>query len=121
VALIPAAEDAADTAGSLSTLDSRRSYAGLTAAELIDRVVQCRQACRCEDRSLRVILDELRRAYGHHAYPFAASLERLAFGTHGPALFQESMEPAEVKIVNAILERLTGSPPADDDGFPDQA
>ena len=104
VAVIPAAED---------TPDSKRSYAGLTAAELIDRVVQCRQAGRREDQSVHVILNELRRSYGHPAYPFAASLERLAFGTYGPALFQESMEPDEVQIVDTILERLTSDPPVE--------
>ncbi|MFD0342189.1 hypothetical protein ACFVH0_26540 [Streptomyces sp. NPDC127117] len=89
-----------------------RSYAGLTADQLIDRVVLCRRAGRTEDPGLRVVLDGLRRDYGHEACPFAASLERLAHGTHGPALFQEGMQPDEVEIVSRILERLMGGPGA---------
>jgi hypothetical protein len=86
---------------------SQRSYAGFTAAELIDCVAHCRQSGRQQDTVIRGILDELRREYGHPAYPFAASLERLAFGTSGPPLFQESMEPDEVDVINNILQRLT--------------
>jgi hypothetical protein len=87
---------------------SQASYAGRTAAELIDRVVACRRVGRREDQVVREVLNTLRRAYGHPAYPFAASLERLAFGTAGPPLFQESMEPDEVEIVDTILQRLIG-------------
>ncbi|MGH3382811.1 MAG: hypothetical protein ACRDP6_49610 [Actinoallomurus sp.] len=108
VAVVPASEGTPTP----SAPNPQRSYAGLSAADLIVQVVRCRQAGRREDPSLRVILDELRRAYGHPAYPFAAALERLAFGTHGPALFQESMEPDEVMIVTAIMERLTGAEPS---------
>jgi hypothetical protein len=120
VAVVPAAEHPAHgPAGGASPRSApvdQRSYAGLTAAQLIDHVVQCRQAGRREDPSLRAILDDLRRAYGHPSYPFAASLERLAFATHGPALFQETMEPDEVEIVNTIWERLTADSTADDGG-----
>ncbi|MER7848873.1 hypothetical protein ABTZ03_33605 [Kitasatospora sp. NPDC096077] len=85
-----------------------RTYADRTAAEVIDHVVGCRRAGRREDRTVRYILDELRREYGHPSYPFAASLERLAYGTAGPPLYQESMEPDEVEVVDAILRRLAG-------------
>jgi hypothetical protein len=85
-----------------------RTYADHTADEMIDHVVECRHAGRREDRTVRYILDELRREYGHPAYPFAASLERLAYGTAGPPLYQESMEPDEVEVVDAILRRLAG-------------
>ncbi|MCB8905549.1 MULTISPECIES: hypothetical protein [unclassified Streptomyces] len=84
------------------------SYAGLTADQLIASVVLCRRAGRAENPDLLVVLDELRRDYGHHACPFAASLERLAYGTHGPALFQEGMQPDEAEIVSRILEELSG-------------
>lgn len=86
-----------------------RTYADRTAAEVIDHVVECRRAGRRADRTVQYVLDELRREYGHSSCPFAASLERLAYGTAGPALYQESMEPDEVEIVDAILERLAGS------------
>lgn len=86
---------------------NQRSYAGFTAAELIDRVAACRRSGRQQDTAIRGILNELRREYGHPSYPFAASLERLAFGTSGPPLFQESMEPDEVDVINDILQRLT--------------
>jgi hypothetical protein len=75
---------------------------------VIDHVVACRQAGGQENRTISYILDELRREYGHPAYPFAASLERLAYGTAGPPLYQESMEPDEVEIVDQILRRLAG-------------
>ncbi|MFB7168077.1 hypothetical protein [Streptomyces sp. NPDC056242] len=87
-----------------------RFYAGLTADQLIARVVLCRCAGRTEDPDLLVVLDELRRDYGHHACPFAASLERLAYGMHGPALFQEGMQPDEAEILSRILEQLSGDP-----------
>ncbi|MEU1710951.1 hypothetical protein ABZ478_37655 [Streptomyces sp. NPDC005706] len=87
-----------------------RSYAGLTADQLIARVVLCRRAGRTEDPDLLVVLEGLRRDYGHHACPFAGSLERLAYGTHGPALFQEGMQPDEAEIVSRILEQLSGAP-----------
>ncbi|MFB9602344.1 hypothetical protein ACFFTQ_05060 [Streptomyces roseofulvus] len=86
----------------------RLSYAGLTADQLIDRVLLCRRAGRTEDPDLLVVLDELRRDYGHHTCPFATSLERLAYGTHGPALFEEGMEPYEAEIVSRILDELSG-------------
>ncbi|MFE4540043.1 NACHT domain-containing protein [Streptomyces scopuliridis] len=98
-----------ETAGPASEPGNGRSYAGLTADQLVDHVVQCRRAGRPEDPYLRGVLAELRRGYGHDAYPFAASLERIAFGTHGPALFQEGMQSDEVEIVSTALEQLTGS------------
>jgi hypothetical protein len=107
VAVIPAEEGAEPP----EAPHVQRSYGGLPAAELIARIVECRQAGRRDDPSLRVILEKLRRTYGHPACPFAASLERLAFGTHGQALLQESMERDEVMIVNAIVDRLTDGPP----------
>jgi hypothetical protein len=85
-----------------------RTFADHTAAEVINHVVACRQAGGQENRTIRYILDELRREYGHPAYPFAASLERLSYGTAGPPLYQESMEPDEVEIVDQILRRLAG-------------
>ncbi|MFD7780014.1 hypothetical protein [Streptomyces sp. NPDC059753] len=87
----------------------RASYAGLTAAELVDRFVACRMAGRVEDPGIRGILDWLRRDYGHPSSPFAASLERLAFGASGPALFQEGMEPDEVEIIKTVMQRIDGS------------
>lgn len=88
----------------------RHSYAGLTSAELIDLISGCRRSSRQSDTNVSRVLDELRREYGHPAYPFAASLERLAFGTAGPPLYQESMEPDEVDVIDQILARLaTGS------------
>ncbi|WP_412537757.1 hypothetical protein R8Z50_17995 [Longispora sp. K20-0274] len=82
-----------------------RTYAGLTARQLTDRVVECRRSGG-RDPGLRAILDELRDDYGHVGYPFAASLEHLAFGAYGPALFDESMDPDEVAIVKDALLRL---------------
>ncbi|WP_328941373.1 hypothetical protein OG259_06730 [Streptomyces sp. NBC_00250] len=99
-----------DRPASLADRRPGRSYAGLTADQLVVRVVLCRRASRTEDPELLVVLDELRRDYGHHACPFAASLERLAYGTHGPALFQEGMQPDEAEIVGRILEQLSGDP-----------
>ena len=104
---LQAADGQATSSGSLVT--NSRTYADYTATEVIDRVVACRRAGRREDRTVRYILDELRREYGHPAYPFAASLERLAYGTAGPPLYQESMEPDEVRVVDTILQRLAGS------------
>jgi len=91
-----------------SPVENARTYADHTAAEVIDRVTECRRAGRREDRTVQYVLDELRREYGHPAYPFANSLERLAYGTAGPPLYQESMEPDEVAVVDAILQRLVG-------------
>ncbi|MFF8595802.1 hypothetical protein ACF061_31030 [Streptomyces sp. NPDC015220] len=102
------AADGQATSFGPSVMNSR-TYADHTAAEVIDHVVECRRAGRREDRTVQYILDELRREYGHIAYPFAASLERLAYGSAGPSLYQESMEPEEVEIVDAILERLAGN------------
>lgn len=90
-------------------VEDARTYAGCTAAEVAEHVVACRQARRHGDRTVQRILDELRREYGHPAYPFAASLERLAYGTAGPPLYQESMEPDEVQLIEAIMQRLEGS------------
>lgn len=87
----------------------RASYAGLTATELVDRFVACRMAGRVEDLAVRGILDWLRRDYGHPSSPFAASLERLAFGTSGPALFQEGMEPDEVEIIKTVMQHIDAS------------
>jgi hypothetical protein len=95
--------------GSGPSVTNARVYADYTAAEVIDRVVVCRRAGRREDRTVQYILDELRREYAHPAYPFAASLERLAYGTAGPPLYQESMEPDEVEVVDTILRRLAGN------------
>ncbi|MFE4800435.1 tetratricopeptide repeat protein [Streptomyces sp. NPDC056708] len=92
-----------------SPVTNSRTYADHTATEVIDRIVECRRADRHQDRTVQYILDELRREYGHPAYPFAASLERLAYGTAGPALYQESMEPEEAEIVDAVLQRLAGN------------
>lgn len=89
-------------------VEQGRIYADHTATEVIDRVVACRRAGHGHDGTVQYILDELRREYGHPAYPFAASLERLAYGTSGPPLYQESMEPDEVEVVDTILRRLTG-------------
>lgn len=88
-------------------LESLPSYAGLAAAEIVDRVAECRRAGRAEDADIRRILVLLRQDYGHPSYPFAASLERLAFGTSGPALFQESMEPGEIDIITAVMRRIS--------------
>jgi hypothetical protein len=84
-----------------------RSYAGLTAAELTDLVARHRQSSHPPETAVRRVLEELRREYGHPAYPFAASLERLAFGTAGPPLYQESLEPDEVDVIDGILHRLS--------------
>jgi hypothetical protein len=89
-------------------LDYSKKYAGYPAAELIHHVVECRQAGRPEDPTVANILADLRREYGHPAYPLAASLERLAFGTSGPPIFPESMESDEVAVVDEILRRLAG-------------
>ncbi|MFA1551863.1 hypothetical protein [Actinomadura chokoriensis] len=88
-----------------------RSYGGLTSTELVDAVVMCRLARRREDPVLRRALDGLRQACGHPSCPLAAALERLAFGTHGPALFQEGLEPDEVEIIDTILQRLADAHP----------
>lgn len=101
---VQAADGQATSSGSLVT-DSR-TYADYTADEVIDQVVACRRAGRREDRTVRYILDELRREYGHPAYPFASSLERLAYGRAGPPLYQQWMEPDEVQVVDAIVQRL---------------
>lgn len=94
------------TTSSDPPIPNARTYASYTAAEVVDHVVACRRAGRHEDRTVQHILDALRREYGHPAYPFAASLERLAYGTAGPPLYQESMESDEVQIVEAIMQRL---------------
>jgi hypothetical protein len=101
------ADGQATDSDSLVTIS--RTYADYPAAEVIDRVVTCRRAGRREDRTVQYILDELRREYGHPAYPFASALERLAYGTAGPPLWQEGMEPDEVQVVDAILQRLAGN------------
>jgi hypothetical protein len=90
-------------------VEQARKYADHTATEVIDSVIACRRAGHGHDQTVEYILDELRREYGHPAYPFAASLERLAYGTAGPPLYQESMEPDEVEVVDTILRRLTGN------------
>ena len=94
------------TTSSDPPIPNARIYADCTAAEVVEHVVACRQAGRPGHRTMQHILDELRREYGHPAYPFAASLERLAYGTAGPPLYQESMEPDEVQIIEAIMQRL---------------
>lgn len=105
---VTAATTASATA-SARPVEHARKYADHTATEVIDCVIACRRAGLGHDRTVQRILDELRREYGHPAYPFAASLERLAYGTAGPPLYQESMEPDEVDVVDTIVRRLTGN------------
>lgn len=85
---------------------SQRSYAGFTVSELIGHVRDCRESVRQQGAIMRGILDELRLEYGHPSYPFAASLERLAFGTYGPPLYSDSMAPDEADVIGEIQRLL---------------
>ncbi|QHA08806.1 hypothetical protein GQF42_41095 [Streptomyces broussonetiae] len=102
----PVPEAAAQAAGTDTPPLPSRTFADHSATEVIDCVVACRRTGLRADRTVQYVLDELRREHGDPAHPFAASLERLAYGTAGPALYQESMESDEVAIVDAILRRL---------------